>query len=442
MALVFVAAFGVSGLATWATLTAPAEQSVQTRLTREMEQLTTLYSLNPPPVAVKKIIEREGRPSGFNFQITDPSGRRLAGDLPPQSYETGFNTLRWPGEKTPDDDEPDEVRVKVLTARMADGAVLTVGEDLERSRQLQYSFLRTFIFTSGAALFIALAVGLSYVSRILRRIEVIADTADAVSAGQIELRAPVRRPDRRDDIDHLASAMNRMLDEIERLVSSVRQVSDDVAHDLRTPLAHLKQRVETALDGPPDAEAYRQALEGASEKIDDVLTTFEALLKIGQLEAQANLAIFHPVNLSDVAAAVVEAYRPSAEDAQRQLVLHAPRPEMVSGERSLLTQMLANFIENALIHTPPGSTIEVRVEHLGDTIRLTVEDDGPGVDDTDRQRIFRRFYRVDRSRTTPGSGLGLSLAAAVAHAHNAEIRAEDAAPGLRVVVDLPALKEG
>ena len=212
-----------------------------------------------------------------------------------------------------------------------------------------------------------------------------------------------------------------------------------MAHDLRTPLAHLRQRVEVALAGPPDAEAYRAALEGAVEKIDSVLTTFEALLRIGQLEAGANLATFQALDLSEVARQVVEAYRPSAEDADHVLTLHAPRPEWIAGEKSLVTQMLANFVENALIHTPAGSTLEIRVEPLGRAVRLTVEDDGPGVPDADRAQIFRRFYRVERSRTTPGSGLGLSLASAVAHAHGAEIRAEDAGPGLRIVVDFPAM---
>ena len=421
MSLLFLAAFGVSGLATWLALTAPVDESAQARLLREVGLTTTIYATHKGPDAVRLISERERRPTGFNFRITDPAGRRLAGDLPEQVYAEGFTTLRWQVAATPTSDD-DVVRIRVLTAKMADGALLSVGEDLERSRQLQAAFLRTFILTSGAALFIALAVGLSYVTRILRRIEVIAGTADAVStSGEMGLRAPVRPPERRDDIDQLAMAMNRMLDEIQRLVLSVRQVSDDVAHDLRTPLAHLRQRVEVALAGPPDAEAYRAALEGAVEKIDDVLTTFEALLRIGQLE---------------------EAYRPSAEDADHALELYAPRPEWIAGEKSLVTQMLANFVENALTHTPAGSTLEIRVEHLGRSVRLTVEDDGPGVPDADRAQIFRRFYRVERSRTTPGSGLGLSLASAVAHAHGADIRAEDAGPGLRIVVDFPVLAGG
>ena len=436
MVIMFLAAFGVSGLATWLALTAPVEESTQARLLREASQVTGLYATHSRAQALKLIATREKRPTGYNFLITDPAGRRLDGDLPEQAFPDGLTTFKWkaPPLATGDDD----VRMLVMTVRMPDGVRVSLGEDLERSRQLQVSFLRTFILTSGAALFIALAVGLSYVTRILRRIELIAATADAVSAGEIGLRAPVRPPERRDDIDHLAIAMNGMLDEIERLLVSVRQVSDDVAHDLRTPLAHLRQRVEVALAGPPDIDAYRQALNGAVEKIDDVLATFEALLRIGQLEAGANLAAFHPVDIAETARSVAEAFRPSAEDAGHDLSVVAARPEIVQGERSLITQMVANFVENALIHTPKGTTIELRVERIGPVVRLVVEDDGPGVTPAEREQIFRRFYRVDRSRTTPGSGLGLSLAAAVAHAHGADIRAEDAAPGLRIVVDFPA----
>jgi len=262
-----------------------------------------------------------------------------------------------------------------------------------------------------------------------------------VSGEDMGVRAPVRDPLHGDDIDQLAMSVNRMLDRIAGLLLSVRQVSDDVAHDLRTPLAHLKQRVETALNGPPSVDSYRAALEGASDKIDEVLATFEALLSIAQLEAGSQTAAFHPVDLTDVAAAVVEAYRPSAEDEGRQLVLLSPGPVVVQGQRALITQMLANLVANALIHTPVGTTVEIEVEALGAVCRLSVSDDGPGVPEDAREQIFRRFFRVERSRTTPGSGLGLSLASAVATVHGARIIAEDALPGLRIIVDFPSPSE-
>lgn len=438
MAVLFLAVFGVSGVVTWLTLNAPVDQGAEAQLTREAAILETIYEQHPRDTALRMIRDRERRPRGFNFRLSDQAGRRVGGDLPDQPFPDGFFTFQLEADQSIDGDDVPQQRLQVLTVRLKDGVRLSVALDLEPGRQLKGSFLRSFILTSGAALFIALAVGLSYVSRTLERIEVIGETADAIADGDLTRRAPVRPARSRDDIDHLAIAINRMLDRIETLVLSVRQVSDDVAHDLRTPLAHLKQRVEVALAAPPSVDAYRSALEGASKKIDEVLATFEALLRIGQLEAGANLSAFHVQDVSQAAASVVEAFRPSAEDSERRLVLSAGKPALVLGDRSLLTQLIANLVENALIHTPAGSTVEVRVETLGDGVRLVVEDDGPGVPVELREAIFRRFYRVERSRTTPGSGLGLSLAAAVARAHGGEIRAEDAEPGLRIVVDFPA----
>jgi signal transduction histidine kinase len=446
----FLAVFGSSGLATWAALSQPVDEGIELRLRHEMGAVQRLYSANPPMAAARLIQARERRPSGFEFRVATARGRRIAGDLPEgTAYTPGLDTVETPprsiaGAYADDSDEADEdvgQRIRVLTVAAGDGALLTLGEDLGRTRQLKALFLRTFILTSGAALLIALGAGLSYVSRLIGRIELIATTADAVSGEDMGLRVPVRNPVRSDDIDRLALSVNRMLDRIAGLLQSVRQVSDDVAHDLRTPLAHLKQRVETALIGPPSVESYRQALEGASEKIDEVLATFEALLSIAQIEAGSQTTAFQPVDLADVAAAVVEAYRPSAEDESHPLMLFAPELAIVQGQRALITQMLANLVANALIHTPGGTSVEIRVEPLEGRVRLSVADDGPGVPEDARERIFKRFFRVERSRTTPGSGLGLSLVAAVASIHGAAVRAEDAAPGLRIVVDFPSPPE-
>ncbi len=257
MAVLFVAVFGVSGVITWLTLNAPVDQGAEASLAREASALESIYDQHPRDVAARMIRDRERRPRGFNFRLADATGRRLAGDLPEQDYPLGFFTLQLDASESIDADDMPQQRLRVLTLVLKDGAHLSVAEDLELGRQLKGSFLRSFILTSGAALFIALAVGLSYVSRTLGRIEVIGDTADAIADGDLTRRAPVRAAPSRDDIDQLAIAINRMLDRIETLVLSVRQVSDDVAHDLRTPLAHLKQRVESALAGPPSVEAYR-----------------------------------------------------------------------------------------------------------------------------------------------------------------------------------------
>ena len=450
LVVLFVLAFGCSGLATWAALSAPVDESIEARLQREMAVVRRLYTTQPLSEAARLIQLRERRPAGFEFRLTDRQGRVAVGDLPGAAFDLGLSTLETPPLASPksitdDSDEADEDvgrRIRILADAMPDGAQIALGEDLGRTRELKSLFLRTFILTSGAALMIALAAALSYVTLLLGRIEQIARTADAVSGRDLGVRAPVRSLERADDIDRLALSVNRMLDRIADLLAGVRRVSDDVAHDLRTPLTHLKQRVETALAEPPSLHGYRTALEGASEKMDEVLATFEALLSIAEMEAGSGRAVFQPVDLAAVAADVVEAYRPSAEDGEQKLELRTVLTATVMGQRPLITQMLANLVANALIHTPSGACVLVGVEPgVSGGARLTVSDDGPGVPDAERQMIFRRFYRVDQSRTTPGSGLGLSLVAAIASIHGAEVQAEDADPGLRIVVDFPSPDE-
>ncbi len=450
LVVLFVLAFGCSGLATWAALSQPVDESIEARLRREMVLASHIYAAHPMAEAARLIQVREERPAGFEFRLTDPAGRKVVGDLPGGPFDPDLSTVQTPQTSSPDNitddsDEADEDvgrRIRVLAETLPDGAQLALGEDLGRSRELKSLFLRTFVLTSGAALMIALAAALSYVSLLLGRIEQIARTADAVSGRDLGVRAPVRNHERADDIDRLALSVNRMLDRIAGLLASVRQVSDDVAHDLRTPLAHLKQRVETALAGPPSADLYRVALEGASEKIDEVLATFEALLSIAEMEAGSAEARPNLLNLAAIAADVVEAYRPSAEDSGHRLEFEAPASATVMGQRPLITQMIANLLANALIHTPAGASVLVKVARVeAGGARLSVSDDGPGVAAEERELIFRRFYRLDRSRTTPGSGLGLSLVAAIASIHGAKIEAADAAPGLRIAVDFPSPNE-
>jgi signal transduction histidine kinase len=446
LVLLFIAAFTASGVATWAVLSQPVDAGIEARLDHEAGILTALYGQRPFREAAQAIRSRERRAAGVRWRLA--SGSRTDGNLPDsEPYRLGLQSVAVGPPRLPTaeeeasadgDDDDGQDRLRVLSVAWPGGGMLSLGEDVTRLPELKRQFLRTFLLTSGAALMIALGLTLTFASRILGRIEAIARTADAVSGEDMGVRAPVRNTRRADDIDRLALSVNRMLDRIASLLDSLRQMSDDVAHDLRTPLTHLKQRVETALTGPPSVEAYRAALEGASDKIDEVLATFEALLSIARLEAGGMRLHLQPLDLAAVAAAVVEAFRPSAEDGGRDLILSAPHPVLIDGERSLVTQMLANLVENALIHTPVGSAVEVRAESLGPVARLAVEDDGPGVPDAERSRIFQRFYRLDPSRTTPGTGLGLSLAAAVAAAHGGDIRAEDAGPGLAILVDFPA----
>jgi signal transduction histidine kinase len=259
--------------------------------------------------------------------------------------------------------------------------------------------------------------------------------AEAIIDGDLTRRIPVRGSD--DDLDRLAMTFNRMLDRIGGLMDSLRQVSNDIAHDLRTPLTRLRQRLEAnrALESPDEHAA---AIGGALRDVDAILDSFAALLRIAQVEGGARRAAFRPIDVTALARTVVEAFAPSAEDDGQTLRAEGETPLVVEGDSELLTQMLANLVENALRHAGPDAQIRVSTAADGADVRLSVSDNGPGVPEGERQRVFDRFYRLERSRSTEGSGLGLALVAAVARLHGAEIELGDARPGLDVRITFHA----
>jgi signal transduction histidine kinase len=247
--------------------------------------------------------------------------------------------------------------------------------------------------------------------------------------GDLSARIPVRGTN--DEIDQLVVSLNAMLDRIQHLMEGLRQVSNDIAHDLRTPLGRLRQRLEDAREHATTTAEYSSAADAAIVEADLLLETFSALLRIAQIEAGAQKSAFADVDLSAVARSVGEAYLPSAEDSQHRLELGIEDGVALQGDRQLLAQMISNLVENALSHTPAGSTVSLSVT-AGPTI--TVADNGPGIPADERERVFDRFYRLDRSRTTSGSGLGLALVKAIAGLHGMVITLEDNQPGLRVIL--------
>ena len=229
-----------------------------------------------------------------------------------------------------------------------------------------------------------------------------------------------------------------MLDRIHALMDNLRQVSSDVAHDLRTPLARLRQTLERARDEAKTEPQFRAAIDAALAEADGLLDTFSALLRIAQIESKARRAGFAPVDLSAVMALARDTYGPVAEDGGRSLVATLAPGLAVSGDRELLTQMAANLIENALRHTPVGATVKLDLRREGREVVARFADDGPGIPPHEREKALRRFYRLERSRTTPGDGLGLALVAAVVELHGGTLALGDAAPGLVVEIRLPS----
>jgi signal transduction histidine kinase len=306
--------------------------------------------------------------------------------------------------------------------------------------ETQTLILRSLRWVVLGMLALSLAGGVLFARSALHRVERINRAVHAIMLGDLGRRVPVGRTD--DELNRLAANINAMLDRIGELMESLRQVTNDIAHDLRTPLGRLRQRLDTARMRETDADS-RQVLDDAVAQIGEILETFNALLRIAQIEAGARKASFASVDLSDVATTIAEAYDSVAEAEGRTLRADVAAGIQLDGDRDLLTQMLANLVENAIRHTPPGSHIELALHRAPGAVVISVADDGPGIPPEERVKVLDRFYRLEASRTTPGSGLGLALIKAIADLHDAALVLRDTTSGsdprgLTVEVRLPA----
>jgi signal transduction histidine kinase len=429
LATLYVLLFGASvvvlGAVVLLTMRSALEQQMKRRVEAEVAALTEEFRSGGLERLVASIRERRRGARGLDYLVLGPDGRPLAGNL------VTPGGLGWVEVETRDHDpgERDRERVRALAVRLDRGVLLVVGDDLEHVEDADEAILRAFAWALGATAVLGIAGGLALSAGFLRRVDAITRTAEAIMDGDLDQRVPERGAD--DDLDRLASTLNRMLDRVADLMDGLRQVSSAVAHELRTPLARLRQRLEAGRSArsSPEREA---AIDDALLELDAVLDTFGALLRIAQLEAGTGRTGFTDVDLGAIAESVVEAFGPAAEDAGKTLVAAIAPGAHVRGDRELLTQLLANLVENGIRHTPGGVRIEVGVAPTGTGARAVVADDGPGVPAHERERVLRRFQRLERSRDVPGTGLGLSLVAAIADLHGARIALEDNAPGLRV----------
>lgn len=358
------------------------------------------------------------------------------------------NLSRWPAAPVSDDgwldftlrergpDGTEEHRARGRAFLLVGNLRLLVGRDvrdLERTRSLIVGALGWGLAISVG---LALAGGLMMTSSMVRRIEAINDTSREIVEGDLTRRIPASGAG--DDFDRLVGNLNGMLDRITGLMETVRQVSDNIAHDLRTPLTRLRSRLEIARaqqgDGDPEARA---AVEQAIEEADGLLATFQALLRIARIEAEQRREGFAAVELGPLLNDVAELYEPVAADRDQTIALQVTDGAVIDGDRDLLFQAVANLVDNAIKYTPIGGHIVLGLRPAGEAVELSVADTGPGIPADQRERVFDRFHRLESSRSTPGSGLGLSLVRAVARLHGATIRLTDNAPGLRVALALP-----
>jgi signal transduction histidine kinase len=325
--------------------------------------------------------------------------------------------------------------LRVTYRNLPDGSHLLVGRDYADLDRLG-SRIATGLVTA-AVLFLALAAaaGISTARRSVARIEAINATSRKIMQAGLGERIPLRGT--RDEWDELAENLNSMLARIERLTESTREVADNVAHDLRTPLTRLRGRLERAIGHQPDLAQYRAVVGDAIAELDGLLATFSSLLRISRIEMRDRRAAFRLVDLTEIVREVADLFDPTAEEAAVRLRLREGGQAPVIGDRDLLFEAIANLTDNAIKHGGSGGEVTIAVAHDRDGPVFSVCDRGPGIPLEERDHVVRRFYRLERSRHSPGNGLGLSLVAAVANLHGANLRMADNSPGLSVTLHFP-----
>jgi len=363
------------------------------------------------------------------YLLTDRDFRPLTGNLAHWPANP-VDEKGWIRFQLPANDRSGEPMARARTFLLPGGQHLLVGHeinDIEATRRLILDALGWGILVT---LVSALVIGLMMSARVLRRIEAINQTSREIMQGDLSQRVPTDGSG--DDYDQLAGNLNQMLDRIEDLMGTVRQVSDNIAHDLRTPLSRLRTRLEeirTNQSGIPSND-----IEQAIGDADDLLVMFNALLRIARIESGSATPDFTRQDMQRLLQDIAELYEPLATEKRQRIVLSSHASPPVNGDRDLLFQAFSNLVDNAIKHTPPGGTITLEVASQGGVCKVQVADTGPGIPRESREKVFQRFYRCDYSRSTRGSGLGLSLVRAIIDIHHARIELADNQPGLRVTV--------
>ncbi|AGK58071.1 integral membrane sensor signal transduction histidine kinase [Hyphomicrobium denitrificans 1NES1] len=369
------------------------------------------------------------------YYLADAGGVKIAGNLnriPPELTEDthgGVFSYQPAG-----DDSASHLAV-AIPVDLGSDVRLIVGRDIEDQRAFADSIRLAFLLGFGVLSVAGLLGGLAVSRLILNRMDAITATSRSIIDGDLTRRIPTSGSG--GELDALAGNLNEMLDRIEGLMSGLREVSDNIAHDLKTPLNRLRNSAEAALRDPRGAEAYREGLERTIEKSDELIKTFNALLLIARLEAGPLEESVETFDLGRFVEDVTELYMPAAEEAGFALSIEAEKNVFVRANRQLIGQAVANLIDNAIKYSrggEPGSAITVRAYREEGRPAFSVGDHGPGIAADDRERALKRFVRLEASRTQPGTGLGLSLVAAVARLHHGEVRLEDNQPGLKVAV--------
>lgn len=432
-AFLFMLAFVLAGAIVYQMMSADLAEQLDDTIKETYAVIASAYADNDPKELVETV-ESHATLSPKKeqlFSLTDSAGNRLAGNFTAAGLPDGFSMF---GAEMPSLPAGTEYRAY---SGSVGANTLTVAFSLSETEELETIMLMSFGWATLIITGLAVTGGALLASRVQRRLDGIAATMVDVSHGRLDTRIPLTG--KGDDIDIVSSQVNAALDRLSALVEGMKQVSADIAHDLKTPLNRLQMILESAADKAARRQDVSDDLADARSEGHQINETFDALLRIAQIEAGARKARFTDVDLGEILQTIAEIYTDVAED-DGKVLSPTQLNEMVDrvhGDRELLTQMFANLVENALRHCPPGTTINLTVTRRGERVLASVADNGPGIPPGEREKVFQRLYRLDHSRSTPGSGLGLSLVRAIADLHGATIALEDRKPGLAVVVSFP-----
>lgn len=438
-----IGAAAVAALLFWQTNAVLTEQAIAT-IRAEGEALQREADKN----GLKELVETVAvlsRPEGPGlYFLRDATGAKLAGNLnrvPPELQGTEAGAL-FRYEKGEGAAARERFGV-AISVPVKPGVVLLIGRDVEEQKAYAARLKRIFLWGFAALGLAGVLAGLAVSRLALGRIETITAASRNIMAGDLARRIPLSGSG--DELDELAGSLNEMLERIEQLMTGLKEVSDNIAHDLKTPLNRMRNRAEAALRDPRGAGACREGLERTIEDADELIKTFNALLLIARLEAGAIEESAESFDLGQLVCDVAEFYEPVAEESGQALSIDAAAGPQVKANRQLVGQAVANLIDNALKYggrpaedgMDAAGGIDIKVSETEGGAEISVADHGPGISAADRERVVKRFVRLEESRTRPGTGLGLSLVAAVARLHGGGIRLEDNQPGLRAVLVLP-----
>lgn len=447
LALVYVALFCASVAVLfafiYATTEAVLDRQREQAIVADMGSLIDLYARSEAsiPILADAILTRT-RPDrvGSNvYLLADGAFTPLAGNISgwPTTAEVEGPWFHFTiGRARFGDPEPH--LATALHAELPGGFHLLVGQDTRDQERFQDAILEVFLWAMAITLVLGIGGGVFMSRNMLRRIGAINEGAEHVMRGEFKHRMPVSGSG--DEFDRLAANLNAMLNEIERLMASVRQVTINIAHDLRGPLTRMKQRLEEATAESAAPERRREAVEQAVAETDQLLVTFNAMLSIADAESGAGRTEMAPVDLEALAADVAELYEPLVEEQGLVFEIDISGPATVTGNRHLLFQAIVNLVDNAVKYGASGGSIRLTLRSIGPLggPELLIGDRGPGIPAADRGRVLDRFVRLDASRSTPGNGLGLSLVAAIVRLHGAKLELEDNEPGLRIAIRFPS----